>query len=73
MWLVKSAFEIEIINNFKKYILILMVFNLNIIDLTIAITSWNKSYFIYIKFIVSLNYLQFHYIQNSSDKNYKMR
>jgi hypothetical protein len=26
-----------------------MVFNLNIVDLTIAITSWNKSYFIYIK------------------------
>jgi hypothetical protein len=39
MCLVKSAFEIEIINNFKKYILILMVFNLNIVDLTIAITS----------------------------------
>ena len=48
-----------------------MVFNLNIVDLTIAITSWNKSCFIYIKkFIVPLNYLQFHYIQNSSDKNY---
>jgi hypothetical protein len=29
-------------NNFKKYILILMVFNLNVVDLTIAITSWNK-------------------------------
>jgi hypothetical protein len=26
----------------KIYILILMVFNLNIIDLTTAITSWNK-------------------------------
>ena len=26
-----------------------MVFNLNIMDLTIAITSWNKSHFIYIK------------------------
>ena len=26
-----------------------MVFNLNIVDLTIAIISWNKSYFIYIK------------------------
>jgi len=39
MCLVKNAFEIEIINNFKKYILIFMVFNLNIVDLTIAITS----------------------------------
>jgi hypothetical protein len=48
-----------------------MVFNLNIVDLTIAITSWNKSYFLYIYFfIVLLNYLQFHYIQNASDKNY---
>jgi len=48
-----------------------MVFNLNIVDLTIAITSWNKSYFIYIYiFIVLLNYLQFYYIQNASDKNY---
>ena len=26
-----------------------MIFNLNIVDLTITITSWNKSYFIYIK------------------------
>jgi hypothetical protein len=25
-----------------------MIFNLNIADLTIAITLWNKSYFIYI-------------------------
>jgi len=50
-----------------------MVFNLNIVDLTIAITSWNKSYFIYIKIIVPLNYLQFHYVQNSSNKNYKIR
>ena len=48
-----------------------MVFNLNIVDLTIAVTSWNKSYFIYIKkIIVLLNYLQFHYVQNLSDKNY---
>jgi len=46
-----------------------MVFNLNIVDLTIAIASWNKSYFIYKK----LNYLQFHYVQNSSDKNYKIK
>jgi len=50
-----------------------MVFNLNIVDLTIAITSWNKSYFINIKIIVPLNYLQFHYVQNSSNKNYKIR
>ena len=47
-----------------------MVFNLNIMDLTIAITSWNKSYFKYKKIIVLLNYLQFYYIQNASDKNY---
>jgi hypothetical protein len=26
-----------------------MVFNLNIVDLTIAVTLWNKSYFIYKK------------------------
>jgi len=46
-----------------------MVFNLNIVDLTIAVTLWNKSYFIYKKFIVLLNYLQFHYVQNLSDNN----
>jgi len=28
-----------------------MVFNLNIMDLTIAVTSWNKSYFIYKKLL----------------------
>jgi hypothetical protein len=50
-----------------------MVFNLNIVDLTIVITSWNKSYFINKKIIVPLNYLQFHYVQNSSNKNYKIR
>jgi hypothetical protein len=37
MCLVKNAFEIEVI--IKKYIIILMVFNLNIVDLTIVITS----------------------------------
>jgi len=42
MCLVKNAFEIEVKNNFKKYILILMIFNFNIVDLTIVITSWNK-------------------------------
>jgi len=42
MCLVKNAFEIEVINNFKKYILILMVLNLNIVELTTPITSWNK-------------------------------
>ena len=31
-----------------------MVFNLNIVDLTIAITSWYKSYFIYIFFYCSI-------------------
>jgi hypothetical protein len=30
----------------KKDMLILMVFNWNIVDLTTAITSWNKQYFI---------------------------
>ena len=39
MCLVKNAFKIEVINNFKIYILILMVLNLNIIELTIPITS----------------------------------
>jgi hypothetical protein len=39
MCLVKNAFEIEVINNFKKYILILMVLNLNIVELTTPITS----------------------------------
>jgi hypothetical protein len=42
MCLVNNAFEIKVINNFKKYILKLMIFNLNIVDLTITITSWNK-------------------------------
>jgi len=37
MCFVKSIFEIEVIKKFKIYILILMVFNLNIIDLTITI------------------------------------
>ena len=36
MCLVKNTFKIEI---FKTYILILMIFNLNIVDLTIDITS----------------------------------
>jgi len=47
-----------------------MVFNLNIVDLTINITSWNKSYFYKIFFIVPLNYLQFHHVWNTSDKDY---
>ena len=35
-----------------------MVFNLNIVDLTTVITSWNKNNTLYkIFFIVSLNYL----------------
>ena len=34
--------KLKLWNNFKKYILKLMVFNLNVVDLTIAITSWNK-------------------------------
>jgi hypothetical protein len=39
-----------------------MVFNLNIVDLTTVITSWNKNNILYkIFFIVSLNYLQFHH------------
>ena len=50
--LVKNAFKIEVIKNnliyiyIYIYILILMILNLNIMDLTIAITSWNKTYFI---------------------------
>jgi hypothetical protein len=32
----------------------------------------NHTLYIY-KIIVSLNYLQFYYVQNSSDKNYKIR
>ena len=39
-----------------------MVLNLNIVDLTIAIISWNKSYFIYENNFVPLNYLQFHHV-----------
>jgi len=39
MYLVKNVFEIEVINNLNIYILILMVFNLNIVDLTTAIMS----------------------------------
>jgi hypothetical protein len=35
MCLINNIFQIEVIY-------ILMVFNLNIVDLTIAITSWNK-------------------------------
>jgi hypothetical protein len=50
-----------------------MVFNLNIVNLTIAITSWNKSHFIYKNITLTKNYLQFYYVQNSSDKNYKIR
>jgi len=42
MCLVKNAFQIEVIKYFFKKILILMVFNLNIIELTTVITSWNK-------------------------------
>jgi len=43
MCLVKYTFQIEVIKQFKKiYILILMVFNLNIIDLTTIITSLNE-------------------------------
>jgi hypothetical protein len=39
-----------------------MVFNLNIVDLTTAIISWNKNNSLYkIFFIVPLNYLQFHH------------
>ena len=60
--------KLKLLNNFKKYILKLMIFNLNIVDLTITIkinhTLYKKN------FIVPLNYLQFHYIQNSFDKNY---
>jgi len=43
--LVKNVFQIEVIITniyIYIYIYILMIFNLNIIDLTTAITSWNK-------------------------------
>jgi len=48
-----------------------MVFNLNIVNLTITITSLNKIIF-YIKYfiIILLTYLQFYHVWNSSDKNY---
>jgi hypothetical protein len=40
MCLVKNAFQIKVIKEFKNiYILILMVFNLNIVDVTTIITS----------------------------------
>jgi len=45
MCLVKKYFlnwGYKIIKNIYIYILILMIFNLNIIDLTTVITSWNK-------------------------------
>jgi len=35
-------FKLKLYNIYKKYILILMIFNLNIVDLTNAIISWNK-------------------------------
>jgi len=41
IYLIKNAFEIEVIYIYI-YIYILMVFNFNIVDLTTAITSWNK-------------------------------
>ena len=50
-----------------------MVFNLNIVNLTIAITSWNKSYFIYIKNYCSIKLSTILLRQNSSDNNYKIR
>jgi hypothetical protein len=43
MCLVKHVFQIEVIKQLKIiYILILMIFNLNIIDLTTTVTSLNK-------------------------------
>jgi hypothetical protein len=47
-----------------------MVFNLNIVDLTIVITSWNKKYWYQIFFIIPLNYMQFHRVRNLSNKDY---
>ena len=47
-----------------------MSFNLNIVDLTTAITSWNKKYLYKIFFIVPLHYLQFYHVWNPSDKDY---
>ena len=38
VWL-RMLLKLRLKNNFKKYILIFMIFNLNIVDLTIAIAS----------------------------------
>jgi len=38
VWL-RMLLKSRLKNNFKKYILIFMIFNLNIVDLTIAIAS----------------------------------
>jgi len=46
MCLVKKYFSNWGYKITKKDILILMVFNWNIVHLTTSITSWNKQYFI---------------------------
>jgi hypothetical protein len=47
-----------------------MVFNLNIVNLTIVIISWNNNTLYKIFFIVQLNYLQFHHVWNTLNKEY---
>jgi hypothetical protein len=47
-----------------------MVFNLNIVDLTIIIILWNNNTLYKIFFIGPLNYLHFHHLWNTSDKDY---
>ena len=47
-----------------------MVLNLNILDLITTYYIMKKNTLYKIFFIISLNHLQFHYVQNSSDKNY---
>jgi hypothetical protein len=49
-----------------------MVFNLNILDL-ILLLHHEINHTLYKKITLTKNYLQFHYVQNSSDKNYKIR
>ena len=47
-----------------------MVFNLNVVDLTLLLFHEINNTLYEIFFIIPLNHLQFHYVQISSDKNY---
>ena len=46
-----------------------MIFNLNIVELLLLLHEINNTLY-KIFFIMPLNLLQFHYVQNSFDKNY---